>query len=795
VTQDRRHRLNSYKRRRGSPSSSITVKANGKDPSPADLHNRLLALKNLLENLEEGVISFDKRGRVTSWNKGAERIYGYQASEIIGKTLQRTIPKPALAEWNARMKRVFEDGKAVRSGPLERIRKDGKHIWIVATASPIKGHDGSVVGAAAMVSEVTAERELKEQLQQSERMYRELFETSRDIIFISGKDGKFIDINQAGVEAFGYKTKEEVLRLDIPKDVYLDPNDRKAFHEQVERNGYALSYELRLKKKNGEIMEVLETSTPIRDEEGKIVGFRGILRDVTEKKALEQKLKESEEKYRSLVDLSPDGVAVTRDGRFLYANEIFRSIYGYSKEDDLIHRPVSEIVGEEKKNEIVNWFLEQEFHIGVSDRYEFKGMRKNKESVDVEVRVRKIRFEGRDALLSIHRDISERKKLNEQLGEAEKIVGEIFATMADALVITDLNGKVLQVNREFEAMTGYGRSEVFGLTFPYPWVYEEEMGRFVLWISELREKNYLRDFDMHWQTKDKKRVAVSLNTTLLRNTRGEPVAMLNIARDISERKRLSEELEARTRQIETLYQETLSKSIEIERRNKELDDFAHVVSHDLKEPLVTIEGYGKILKNDFPQLGSTGLEYLNSVITAASRMKKSIDDLLALTRLGRITESFQPASIGELLKEIQSDLEFTLRERNVHVEIQKDMPVIPCNPSQMKLVFQNLISNAIKFNDKAVPEISVGFTENPVEYTFFVRDNGIGIETQYFDKIFGIFQQLHGSEEYGGTGVGLTIVKKIVDLHQGRVWLESKTGEGTTFFFSIPKDFSLSQSE
>lgn len=153
-----------------------------------------------------------------------------------------------------------------------------------------------------------------------------------------------------------------------------------------------------------------------------------------------------------------------------------------------------------------------------------------------------------------------------------------------------------------------------------------------------------------------------------------------------------------------------------------------------------------------------------------------------------MTESFRPTPIGTLIEEVRSDLEFALREKNVRFEVQDTMPTITCNESQMKLVFRNLISNAIKFNDKPVPEIAIGYVEGPRDYRFFVRDNGIGIEPQYFEKIFGIFQRLHRSEDYGGTGVGLTIVHKIIDLHQGRIWVESKAGEGTTFFFTIPKE-------
>jgi len=745
-------------------------------------------LESAVRDLGEGVITFDKRGRVTSWNRGAERIFGYKAKEVTGKSLRMTIPRNGLKEWKEHLRRVLADEGIARNFEIERIRKDGERIWVTTTSSTIHGKEGAVIGAASIMRDITHEKTLREQHEHSEQMYRELFETSKDIIFIASVDGTFIDINQAGVEAFGYKSKKEMMGVSIPKALYVNPEDRKRFHERIARNGYAVDYELRLKKKNGELMDVIETSTPIRNDRGEVIAYRGILRDVTEKKALERQLKESEEKYRSLIERSPDGAAVTHEGKFLYVNRAFTRLYGYQNDTDLLKRSISEIVSEEQREDVDKWFRQHELDQRSSSRYEFAGVRKDRKRINVEVYGSPVPYEGKVCLLTFHRDITERRLLHEEIGEAERIVSDILATMGDALVITDLHGKVLQVNREFERMTGYNVREAFGLDFPYPWLLEEEMSRFVLWISELRTKSFLHDFDMNWVTKGNKRIAVSLNTTLLRNTRGEPIAMLNIARDISERKRLAGELEARSRQIEHLYQETLAKSLEIERRNKELDDFTYVVSHDLKEPLVTIEGYGKILHSDFQkELGPTGIDYLKSMINSANRMKKFIDDLLALTRLSRVTESFRPTQIGKLIEEVKGDLEFALREKNVRFVIPDVMPTITCNESQMKLVFRNLISNAIKFNDKPAPEIVIGYEEDPGDYKLFVQDNGIGIEPQYFEKIFGIFQRLHRSEDYGGTGVGLTIVQKIIDLHEGRIWVESKIGEGTTFFFTIPK--------
>lgn len=238
-----------------------------------------------------------------------------------------------------------------------------------------------------------------------------------------------------------------------------------------------------------------------------------------------------------------------------------------------------------------------------------------------------------------------------------------------------------------------------------------------------------------------------------------------------------------------LYQETIEKSLEIERRNKELDDFTYVVSHDLKEPLISVEGFSKILLADYGELiHAEGKEYLDSMVGATERMKKLIDDLLMLSRVSRPTESFKPLQLNQILQDIIRDLEFRLSKRNAEVIIQDNLPTVIGNETHMKIVFSNLISNAVKFNDKPRPLVEIGLqnTQNNM-YLFYVRDNGIGIAKEFHEKIFMIFQRLHRREEYEGTGAGLAIVKKIIELHKGKIWVESELGKGSTFYFSLPK--------
>jgi PAS domain S-box-containing protein len=241
----------------------------------------------------------------------------------------------------------------------------------------------------------------------------------------------------------------------------------------------------------------------------------------------------------------------------------------------------------------------------------------------------------------------------------------------------------------------------------------------------------------------------------------------------------------------TLYEDTLRTSREIERRNKELDDFTYVVSHDLKEPLISIEGYSKIVMKDYGErLDAEGRDYLTAVVQSTTRMKHLIEDLLTLSRIGRMHEPYETVAVRKVVDEILYDLQWSLKEKNVVVTVAEDLPKVRYNGTRLSMVFRNLIANAMKFNDKPNPTIDIGVREEENEFVFSVADNGIGIEQQYFDRIFTIFQRLQRSEEYRGTGAGLTITKRIVEREGGKIWLESEPRKGSTFYFTIRKPTS-----
>lgn len=238
-----------------------------------------------------------------------------------------------------------------------------------------------------------------------------------------------------------------------------------------------------------------------------------------------------------------------------------------------------------------------------------------------------------------------------------------------------------------------------------------------------------------------------------------------------------------------LYNESLSKSNEIKKQNRELDEFAYIVSHDLKEPLAGISFISNLLLDDYSsKLDDLGQQYIFSLIDFSKRLGALIDALLDLSRIGRISNPPERVDMADIMHDVVENLSFQLRNTNTSLRIQEGMPCLYGDKTRISQVFYNLVSNAMKFNDKDERIVEISWDDDGEDSCLFhVRDNGIGIERAYFEKIFLIFERLNPREEYEGNGAGLTIIKKIIENHGGRIWLESTLDVGTTFHFTLPK--------
>jgi light-regulated signal transduction histidine kinase (bacteriophytochrome) len=259
---------------------------------------------------------------------------------------------------------------------------------------------------------------------------------------------------------------------------------------------------------------------------------------------------------------------------------------------------------------------------------------------------------------------------------------------------------------------------------------------------------------------------------LIRDDKGKAVAVLMQGRDISARKKA---------------EETLHKTMdELKRSNEELQQFAYVASHDLQEPLRMVSSYVQLLEKRYKdRLDPDAHDFINYAVSGARRMQNLINDLLSYSRVGTRGKPFQLVDCSEVLYAATSNLEVAIRENEAVIE-HDDLPQVMGDEGQLIQVFQNIIGNAVKFHGKEPPHIRVCAELQGDEWVFSIKDNGIGIDPQFFERIFLVFQRLNGNE-YPGTGIGLSIARKIVQRHGGRMWPESQPGEGSTFYFTVPR--------
>jgi PAS domain S-box-containing protein len=289
----------------------------------------------------------------------------------------------------------------------------------------------------------------------------------------------------------------------------------------------------------------------------------------------------------------------------------------------------------------------------------------------------------------------------------------------------------------------------------------------------LGRRESFRDFEMLRAGDDGRKVWVSLSGEPIFDASGKFTGYRGVGKDVTERK----EADAKLRRAHD----------ELARSNSELEQFAYVASHDLQEPLRMVSSYTQLLVRRYgDKLDADAKEFMGYIVDGAGRMKQLIEDLLAYSRVGTHGKELRPVAVDAALRRALTNVRAGVEEASASISYEK-LPTVLADEMQLSQLFQNLIGNALKFRSPSVPRINVRAAEKDEEWEFSVTDNGIGIEPQYFERIFMVFQRLHSKGEYPGTGIGLAICKKVVERHGGRIWVTSQPGEGSSFHFTLPK--------
>ncbi|MGE5847177.1 MAG: ATP-binding protein, partial [Ignavibacteria bacterium] len=369
--------------------------------------------------------------------------------------------------------------------------------------------------------------------------------------------------------------------------------------------------------------------------------------------------------------------------------------------------------------------------------------------------------------VAIINDITAEKK---SLIELKKLSSAVEQSPA-SVVITDLNGVIQYVNPKFTEVSGYAYNEAIGKnprilkSGKTPEHIYVNLWKMIStgneWKGELFNKK--KNGELFWEY---------ISISPIKNESGAITHYVAVKEDITEQKQTARNLE-----------EAL---IEVKRSNKDLEQFAYTASHDLQEPIRMIKSYAQLLemqnKEDFSK---DGQEFINYITEGASRMQQLINDLLKYSRVSTTGKSFEEVDCNVVLKDVLEDLKFLILEENAVLEIG-NMPIVKGDRTQLRQLFQNLIQNAIKFKCEKNPEIKIRSEIKDKYWLFSIKDNGIGIDPKFHERIFTIFQRLHSREKYQGTGVGLAICKKIIERHGGQIFVESELNKGAVFYFTIP---------
>ena len=373
---------------------------------------------------------------------------------------------------------------------------------------------------------------------------------------------------------------------------------------------------------------------------------------------------------------------------------------------------------------------------------------------------------------------SARQALNYEIAQHKKVqearlqLAAIVESSNDAIIGKDLDGTITSWNKAAEKLFGYTAQEMTGksLGLLIPPDQREQTGRV---MKLIQSGEGLERYETQWMRKDGSFVDVAVSISPIRESGGNLVGASTIARDITDNKKAEAAI--------------VQQAKDLARSNAELEQFAYVASHDLQEPLRVIASYAQLLDKHYPQaLDEKGREFIGYLSDGAQRAQQLVHDLLQYSRVGRHGKPFSRTDCSQILYRVLANLKLTMEENDVTVKAG-ELPMVLGDEVQLTQLFQNLIVNAIKFRKPSQsPRIDISAVRNGHEWTFSVKDNGIGIDPQYFERIFVIFQRLHTREEYPGTGIGLATCKKIVENHGGRIWVECEAGKGSTFCFTLP---------
>jgi PAS domain S-box-containing protein len=637
--------------------------------------------------------------------------------------------------------------------------------------------------------EIAERKSTEEALKKSEERYKRIIESITDYTYsVRIEDAKAFETTHctACFAVTGYTSEEFAadpylwIKMVVEEDHDLVRQQARDVLEGL----FPQSVEHRIIRKDGVVRWVESSLSPDYDLHGNLISYDGIVRDITERKSIEIALRESEERFRRLSKATLEGILIHDKGKIIDMNQAFSGIFGYEPAE-LIKMNALQLIAPDSREEVLEHISSK-----YEKSYETVGLRKNGSTFPLIIQAKMIKHEGREVRVAACRDITERKKSEKTL----RFLSLVTEQISDSVITSNLDYEITYANQSFQRLYGYSADEILGKS-PDILNAEADSEQIQDDIYKAVSSGGIWRGELINRKKDGSMFHCGLLVFPLHDKHGNIFAFAGIQRDITERKKAEQERERL--------------NAELASKNRELEQVLYATSHDLRTPLVNIDGFSKELRNSMNDLFSVLQrddvpsdikekislivdedipEALKYISLSISKMDSLLAGLLKLSRLGRVELKIEELNINEILSDVSSLFMSLIKKTGAKLEIS-DLPRCRGDEKQVSQIFSNLIDNAIKYLGPERPGIIMisGNLENG-QSVYCVEDNGIGIDPQYQGNIFDIFKQLEPSKS-SGEGLGLTIVRKSVEMHNGNIWMDSEPGRGSKFFVSLPAAF------
>ncbi|MGB6065429.1 MAG: PAS domain S-box protein [Desulfomonilaceae bacterium] len=722
--------------------------------------------RSLIEASLDPLVTISAEGKVTDVNSATERVTGYSREDLIGTDFANYFTDPSRAREG--YQQAFRDG-SVRDYELEIRHRNGELTPVMYNASVYWDESGKITGLFAAARDITERKRAEKALQAASAYNRSLIEASLDPLVTISAEGKITDVNTGTERVTGY-SRIELIDTDFA-DYFTDPEKARAGYQQVFRDGLVKDYELEIRHKHGQLTPVMYNASVYRDESGEITGVFAAARDMSDRKRAEEALQAASAYNRSLIEASLDPlVTISADGKITDVNTGTERVTGCSR-NELIGTDFADYFTDSAR---AREGYQQAFRDGSVRDYELEIRHKGGELTQVTYNASVYSDEAGNVigLFAAARDISARKKAEEALAKRNRDIEAILNASTDSVFLLSANWSFVALNEATATRLGKSSHELLGKPLSdilTPAIEAKSRAKF---DEVIQTGSAVRFGD----EKDGRFYYTSFYPVL--DSNGRVAGVAGFDRDITEAK------------LAEIERERLI--TELEAKNAELERFTYSVSHDLRSPLITIRTFlgfvdENIANGDMEDVKSD----LIRIDKAAEKMGQLLGEILELSRVGRLFNPPSEVPMMDLANEALELLSGRIPQHGLELQIAQDLPVLYVDRPRVLEVFQNLIENSVKFmGDQSHPKIEVGSRKDDGETVLFVRDNGIGINPLYQEKVFGLFNKLDQNTE--GTGIGLALVKRIVEVHGGRIWVESEgVGKGAAFCFTLSRPVSF----